>query len=195
MGSSTRGSPRAGSNAPLKDENIQVTEEEVHKSPDYSEDYPILSLRRLFALAFVWLIKAAFITLPGAVNTLKKAQTHSNGIVEEVLHSIQNIPLLVLSTLFCLIGFVGICVVSWHYTTNHGWLFYQIHYPLASGGLYGVVSTIANIYTAHGGKYSPSSIATLAAMGAITVVFGLFALNSYFQLRRRSKARVAPRTG
>jgi hypothetical protein len=55
---------------------------------------------------------------------------------------------------------------------------------VASGGLFGVLSTIADVYTAHDGKYSASNIATLAVMGSIAIVFGLLAVNSYRHIQR-----------
>ncbi|KAI0254474.1 hypothetical protein BJV78DRAFT_1280068 [Lactifluus subvellereus] len=219
MGSSTSGSLPAGLNAQLDqlDEKKDPATDDVKtvksgadsgKAVDTTTKEPKYSIvRRFFAFIFVWLINAAFIVLPGALDSLK--QNHAR-TVEILMHSIRNIPLYVpllpfivfhfsfppppppkgpllfnlISGLFCLVGIIGIGVVSWEYAHDHDWLFHEFYRPVASGGLFGVLSTIVTIYGAHEGKYSPSSIATLAAMGAITIIFGLLALNSCRHIQR-----------
>jgi membrane associated rhomboid family serine protease len=87
-----------------------------------------------------------------------------------------------LSCFFCLVGIVGISSVSWKYAHDYDWLFHELYRPMASGGLFGVLSTIVNVYTAHDGTVHPASIVTLVVMSLITVIFSWLALNSYHHL-------------
>ncbi|KAI0248528.1 hypothetical protein BJV78DRAFT_789744 [Lactifluus subvellereus] len=187
---STSGSPPTGSSPPLaqQDERNPATGAHNREVEDLAKKRTFSIVRRILAFVFVWLISAAFIVLPGALDGLK--ENHARP-VEVLLHSIQNIPLLVFSCIFCLVGIVGIGVVSWKYAHNHYWLFHEFFRPVASGGLFGVLSTIVTIYAAHEGKFSPSTIATLATMGSIAVIFGLLALNSYHKIKPSEDAAPA----
>ncbi|KAI0254473.1 hypothetical protein BJV78DRAFT_1280067 [Lactifluus subvellereus] len=189
MASSTSGSPPA--ELDQLDEKKDPATVDVKPGADSGEavdttkarerKYSIV--RRFFAFIFVWMINAAFVVLPGALDSLKQNRLTPE-IVEVALRSVQNIPLLVFSCIFCLVGIVGTGVVSWKYAHDHDWLFHEFYRPVASGGLFGVLSTIVTVYAAHEGKFSPATIATLAVMGSIAVIFGLLALNSYRHVKR-----------
>jgi hypothetical protein len=83
------------------------------------------------------------------------------------------------------LGGCGMLLFWWRWAHNYVWVLNSIFVPGMLNGLSGVVSTFASIYGAQGGVYGASSIATLAATGACTIICGfLTAIYSFYKLDR-----------
>lgn len=73
----------------------------------------------------------------------------------------------------------------WRWAHNYVWLLNSVFVPGMLNGLSGLISTFASIYGAQNGVYGASSIATLAAAGACTIICGfLTAIYSLWKLGR-----------
>jgi hypothetical protein len=73
---------------------------------------------------FTWLLLAGYVVLPGTFTTLNRVKNVvSNRSTETfILQSVQNIPLLWLAALCCIIGSSGICFIWWICRNNFVWL-------------------------------------------------------------------------
>jgi hypothetical protein len=146
------------------------------------EDVP--RTHNLLSGLFTWILLAGFVVLPGTFSTLEGIQSKS-GEFEKVLHTIRNLPLLIIAFGCCGLGACGMCMLWWRWSHNYVWLLNSIFVPGALNGLSGVISTFASIYGVQNGVYGASSIATLAVTGSCTVVCGfLTAIYSLWKLDR-----------
>lgn len=158
-------------------------------------------MHNLLSGVFTWILLAGFVVLPGTFSTLEAFQSKS-GEFQKVLQSIHHLPLCVLflstrvyssDALSRLViafgcsglGACGMLLFWWRWAHNYVWVLNSIFVPGMLNGLSGVVSTFASIYGAQNGVYGASSIATLAATGACTVICGILtAIYSLWKLDR-----------
>ncbi|RSL40610.1 hypothetical protein CEP54_016068 [Fusarium duplospermum] len=115
-----------------------------------------------------WLFLAGFVVFPGTFATISQATTLGDSQTGRVVqHAVQNTPLLVVGSLCCFTGGVGMGWVGWSQRHNYVWLSDRIFLsvsPNISGSLSNSPSllnsvvtlfmSLINVYTAQEGGWS-----------------------------------------
>ncbi|KAI0320028.1 hypothetical protein OF83DRAFT_1107106 [Amylostereum chailletii] len=129
-------------------------------------------LHNWMASFFTWILLAGFVIFPGTFSSISQIPVAAGTVESRVLHAVQNIPLFVIAFLCCGVGAAGMIWLWWRWMNNYIWLLDRIFVPGALNGLAGVLTTIASVFGAQGGKFTASSITTLSVTGACTVLCG-----------------------
>jgi hypothetical protein len=86
-------------------------------------------LHNLLAGFFSWLLLAGYMVLPGTFASIRKSQSAKDGANKAgklVLKMVDNIPLLWVGGLCCLLGAVGMSYLSYIWRGNYDWLLTRI---------------------------------------------------------------------
>lgn len=81
----------------------------------------------ILAAASTWVLLAGFIVLPGTYNnfqksdTLAEAKQDQSDVGNKILASISNIGLLVVASILCGMGILGIIGLWWKWKENYVW--------------------------------------------------------------------------
>ena len=84
-------------------------------------------LHNIYASLFTWLILAGYIVFPGTFTSLRKSNAIKNGANRDqaeqvILDTVQNVPLLWLAAICCVIGASRISWLWWRWNENFVWL-------------------------------------------------------------------------
>lgn len=149
-------------------------------------------LHNILASFFGWILLAGFVVFPGTFTSLQKLQ--NNAIVQqseaatEILNTVQSLPLLVIAALCCVVGYAGNIWLSLRWKNNYVWLLNRLYMPGTLNALAGLISTLTNIYSQHGGAWSVTArIAVAVEVTSLLVYLGLFAGYNYLLLDRVKK--------
>lgn len=151
-------------------------------------------LDNLLASFFTWILLAGFVLFPGTFTSLQSFNVdNGNGGLQQVegrvLDVVQNVSLFVIAWICCGVGAVGMIRLWWKWNANYIWLLDSIFLPGCLNGLAGVITTIANVFGAQGGRFTVNSEATLAVTGACTVICGALTVFYSAWLLRRVKLK------
>lgn len=158
-----------------------------------------------------WILLAGFIIFPGTFTSIQSLDLDdpSRSDAEKwILGRVKNVPLLVIAGLCCGIGAAGM-IWLWHrWHKNFIWLVNRIFLyvppspPFSSKlrnwsdgrpgclhGLAGEISTLVNVFTQQGGKFSSTALVTTIVTAACTIVCGVLVLfYSTWKLERVKRA-------
>ncbi|PVF92929.1 hypothetical protein CPB86DRAFT_144680 [Serendipita vermifera] len=141
----------------------------------------------LLVATFSWLLLAGFVISPGTFTPLQKIDPNSvgNGVINWILSSVKNLPLLVIAGVCCVVGTIGLISFWIRWRKNYVWICNRIFLPGMLNGLTGVLSTLINVYTAQDKRWSITARVSIIIEGACLIIFGiLFAIYSTWMLRR-----------
>lgn len=147
----------------------------------------------IFAALFAWLMLAGFVTLPGTFTSLGGSLGRQPGIAdsdvaEAVLHSVGNVPLLVVGATCCGLGAAGLVWLSVKWRRNYVWLLNKLYLPALLNALTGLISTLVGVYTAHDGEWSITAKTIAIIEGCCAgVSLLLFLLYNFVFLERVKK--------
>ncbi|KAG8749927.1 hypothetical protein FRC12_013147 [Ceratobasidium sp. 428] len=134
-------------------------------------------VHNLLASFFTWVLLAGFIIFPGTFTSIQSLDVDDpsrSGAEKWILGRVKNVPLLVIAGVCCVIGAAGMCWLWYRWHRNFIWLVNRIflydlslhHYgqnqpilmflisPGALHGLAGEISTLVNVFSQQGGKFS-----------------------------------------
>ncbi|KAG8679631.1 hypothetical protein FRC09_018836 [Ceratobasidium sp. 395] len=170
---------------------------------------PVIQPRYRF---FTWVLLAGFIIFPGTFTSIQSLDVDDpsrSGAEKWILGRVKNVPLLVIAGVCCVIGAAGMCWLWYRWHRNFIWLVNRIflydlslhHYgqnqpilmflisPGALHGLAGEISTLVNVFSQQGGKFSTTALVTATVTGACTVVCGVLVIfYSFWKLERVKRA-------
>jgi hypothetical protein len=89
----------------------------------------IPSFHNFFISCFTRLLLAGFIVSPATFTSKSNAAKNAangNQTEQVILNTVQNVPLLWVATIFCLIGAIGISWLWWRWNGNYVWLVNKI---------------------------------------------------------------------
>ncbi|CAE6531077.1 unnamed protein product [Rhizoctonia solani] len=141
---------------------------------------------------FTWILLAGFVIFPGTFTSIQQLDLDdpSRSDAERwILGRVKNVPLLVIAGLCCSIGAIGM-IWLWHrWHTNFIWLVNRIFLPGTLHGLAGEISTLVNVFSQQGGRFSTTAIVTTTVTGACAAVCGVLVLfYSSWKLERVKRA-------
>lgn len=152
------------------------------------DDIP--TIHNLAAAFFNWIYLAGFVLFPGTFTSLRTlGAEQGNAVAAELIKTVTQLPLFIVAWICVGIGAAGMLWLFWRWHKNYLWLLNKIWTPALLNSLAGLVSTIASIYGAQHGQFSPTSKATLILTGASSGVFAILTLFYMFWLVRRMKQR------
>ncbi|KAG9078672.1 hypothetical protein FRC06_008246 [Ceratobasidium sp. 370] len=129
-------------------------------------------IHNMLASFFTLILLAGFIIFPGTFTSIQGLDVDDpsrSGAEKWILGRVKNVPLLVIAGTCCVIGAAGI--------------------PGALHGLAGEFSTIVNVFSQQGGKFSATALVTAIVTGACAVVCGVLLLfYSNWKLERVKRA-------
>ncbi|KAJ5569057.1 hypothetical protein N7450_011543 [Penicillium hetheringtonii] len=125
-----------------------------------------------------WALLAGYLVIPGTFASLQSSNQvghvlNANKTGRIVLHAIQNPPLLVIACLF-LAGGIGAMLRLLHFPKlrgNYVWLTNRIFIPVTLNAGAGLLTTLVNVFTSHGGTWSIMAIVTRAVTGTTFLIF------------------------
>ncbi|KAK5987422.1 hypothetical protein PT974_11549 [Cladobotryum mycophilum] len=140
----------------------------------------IPTLHNILGSAFVWLLLAGFLFLPGTFTTLQKSVESKSGSGDDwesqaakaILKSVRNIPLLAIAAVMCGISASGMFVLSIIHRRNYVWLVNKLFLPGMTNSLAGLVSTLIGVYTQQHGTWSITAKVTAIVEGASLGICG-----------------------
>ncbi|KAF8463964.1 hypothetical protein DFH94DRAFT_825221 [Russula ochroleuca] len=152
-----------------------------------ADDSPPSDFYNFMAQVFLWILLAGFLVLPSTFPNIQTIVKDSTTLTK-VVHTVRNVPLLVIAFTLCGIGTFGLCLLWLKWWHKYAWLLSTIFIPGMFTGLSGVISTFVNIYGAQEGvHYGATTIATVAATGGCSVICGFLALIHAFLKRREAR--------
>ncbi|TGO06777.1 hypothetical protein BTUL_0564g00010 [Botrytis tulipae] len=89
----------------------------------------IPTIYNLLASAMTWILLAGYLVLPSTFTSLQKSTTMAEEAGEAgavVLRAYQNLPLLWVAAIFCVIGASGMAWLWWMWKLNYVWLINRI---------------------------------------------------------------------
>ncbi|KAH6674291.1 hypothetical protein B0J14DRAFT_480571 [Halenospora varia] len=141
-------------------------------------------LHNIMASFFTWILLAGFVIFPGTFTNLQSSKTlDSAPISHTILHTIKNVPLLVIATISTSIGALGMLLLSLRHASNYVWLINKIFLPGTLHSLAGLISTLVNVYTSQHGDWSITAKVTTGVTGSGVLVCGMgFAVYNFWML-------------
>lgn len=146
-------------------------------------------LHNILASFFGWVMLAGFIVFPSTFTSLAKLQ--DNSVVQQtpgaadVLDTVQSLPLLVVAAVCCGIGYLGNLWLSLRWRNNYVWLLNRLYLPGTLNALAGLISTLTNIFSQHGGSWSVSAkIAVVVESVTLVFYLALFILYNNWLLEK-----------
>lgn len=85
-----------------------------------SGDIP--KLHNILASFFTWLLLGGFIAFPSTFTSPRDFKVLEEGAGKVVLKAVQNVPLIWIAAICCLIGALGMCWLWWCWNKNYEWL-------------------------------------------------------------------------
>jgi hypothetical protein len=151
------------------------------------DDIP--KLHNILSAFFVWLMLAGFLVFPGTFKSLDGNDADGNDITakaaEAILHSVRNIPLLVLGAIACAVAVVGMACLALRHVRNYVWLLNRLFFPGIANGCAGLISTLIGVYSAQGGDWSITAKVTAIIEGSyLGICIGLWVLFNYHFLAK-----------
>ncbi|KAJ5302307.1 hypothetical protein N7508_007170 [Penicillium antarcticum] len=124
----------------------------------------------ILASAAHWILLAGYLVMPGTFTSLQKSDAVYNNLSENeagelILSTIQNPPLLATAIVLFVAGLAIMGWLFWEYRGNYVWLINRIFMPTLLNALAGLLTTIINLYTAHGGDWSIMALLTVITSG------------------------------
>ncbi|CAE6453859.1 unnamed protein product [Rhizoctonia solani] len=146
----------------------------------------------MLASFFTWILLAGFVIFPGTFTSIQQLELDdpSRSDAERwILGRVKNVPLLVIAGLCCAIGTLGM-IWLWHrWHKNFIWLVNRIFLPGTLHGLAGEISTLVNVFSQQGGRFSTTAIITAIVTGTCTAVCGVLVMfYSSWKLERVKRA-------
>jgi hypothetical protein len=89
----------------------------------------ISTIYNLLASVFTWLLLAGYMILPGAFTSIRNSHALSDGAGKArkvVVKAAQNIPILWVGGVCCVLGASGMCWLGWAWQRNYIWLVNRI---------------------------------------------------------------------
>ncbi|UPK92445.1 hypothetical protein LCI18_003380 [Fusarium solani-melongenae] len=121
-----------------------------------------------------WLFLAGFVVFPGTFTTISQATALGDSQAGRIVqHAVQNAPLLVVGSLCCFFGGVGIGWIGWSQKHNSIWLSDRIFLPSLLNSVVALLMSLINVYTAQEGSWSMTAIVTTGIVGAWALAMAL----------------------
>ncbi|KAM4062526.1 DUF1421 multi-domain protein [Hirsutella rhossiliensis] len=119
------------------------------------------------ASALSWLLLAGYLVFPSTFASLRKSSVlEKAGAIGHSVDSLaRDVPLTVFASLFCLSSTIGLLWLWWKLQTNYIWVQRRILLPILMNSAMGLLSTLLNVYTTHGGHWSVT--AKITAGGSV----------------------------
>ena len=83
----------------------------------------------IFASMFTWLLLAGYMVFPGAFTSIRNSRALADGTGKAgkvVLKAAQNVPLLWIAAICCVLGAVGMSWLGWLWKRNYIWIISRI---------------------------------------------------------------------
>ncbi|KUI57822.1 hypothetical protein VP1G_05117 [Cytospora mali] len=124
-------------------------------------------LHNILASFFGWLVLAGFVVFPGTFTSIQD-YTNKSGLEQasDILKHVQNIPLVIVASVCCGIGAIGLLWLCFRWRRNYVWMLNRIFLPGATNALAGFISTLVTVYSQKDGYWS----VTAAVTGVVEVV-------------------------
>lgn len=112
----------------------------------------------------------------------------SSHAATDILKEVKDVPLLYIAAFCSGIGAAGMIWLWVQWRANFVWLLNRIFLPGCLNSFAGLISTLTNVYSQHGGNWSVTAWATAAVTGGVMVITGgLFALYNFWLLEAVKK--------
>ncbi|KFX98023.1 hypothetical protein O988_04569 [Pseudogymnoascus sp. VKM F-3808] len=136
-----------------------------HKDMVY-EEYCIPFKYKLYVTGSLWLLLSGFVLFSGTFTNFKL-----NAAEEVLLSRFENVPMLVLGTLFCGTSSCALVYLSWKWKKNSIWLVERILLPGFINSATGLGNTLINVGTVHHWEVSATAKSTIIIT---TIYLGVF---------------------
>ncbi|KAL6719960.1 hypothetical protein ACLMJK_001881 [Lecanora helva] len=128
-----------------------------------------------------WILLAGFLIVPGTFTSMEKSKAvkdieGGNVVVKEAVETVRNVGLMWIAGGLGVVGGVGVGGLWWRWRGNYVWLVQRIFLVLTLNALAGLISTLINVYSQQGGRFSITAKVTVMVTGGCTVVMALLFL-------------------
>ncbi|KFY69655.1 hypothetical protein V496_00061 [Pseudogymnoascus sp. VKM F-4515 (FW-2607)] len=130
------------------------------------EEYRIPFKYKLYVTGSLWLLLFGFVLFSGTFTTFKL-----NAAEEVLVSRFENVPMLVLGTLFCGASTCALIYLSWKWKKNSIWLVERILLPGFINSATGLGNTLINVGTVHHWEVSTTAKSTIIIT---TIYLGVF---------------------
>lgn len=146
--------------------------------------YEIPRLNNILASFFGWLLLAGFVVLPGTFTSIQELSTeHDLAEANEFLHSVQNLPLVIIAAIVCGLGALGLLWLAFCWRKNYVWLLNRIFLPGATNAAAGLISTFIGVYAQKPGGWSVMAKVTVFAEAGVLLVCGALCVLSTLMMQ------------
>ncbi|KAH8658879.1 hypothetical protein BGZ61DRAFT_370965 [Ilyonectria robusta] len=130
------------------------------------KSHEISTVNNFIAAVSNWLFLAGFIVISGAFTSISHTALLNDSQTGRVVqYALRGTPLLVLGSIFCFAGGIGMAWVYWQVKHNYSWLVDRVFLWQLSPLTYLTISLV-NIYSAQNGDWSVTAIDTVCIMGS-----------------------------
>lgn len=127
---------------------------------------------------FGWLVLAGFVVFPGTFTSIEKLSTES-ATANAILDRFQNLPLLIVASVACGLGALGLLWLTFRWRQNYIWLLNRIFLPSTTNAVAGLISTLITVYTQNNGEWSLMARVTGAVeAGDLLICGSLFVIST-----------------
>lgn len=164
--------PRRPTHALHREETIQTRYMEMLLQLDL-----VPRMHNILSAFFGWLLLAGFVVFPGTFTSIEKLSTDPDLAAElptasAILDRFQNLPLLIVASVACGLGALGLLWLAFRWRRNYIWLLNRIFLPSTTNAVAGLISTLITVYTQNDGEWSLMAKVTAAVEAGDLVVCG-----------------------
>lgn len=141
-------------------------------------------IHNILSSFFGWLLLAGFVVFPGTFTSIEKLSTDP-GVTGDlpaanaILNGFQNLPLLIVASIACGLGALGLLWLAFRWRRNYVWLLNRIFLPSTTNAVAGLLSTLITVYTQNDGEWSLMAKVTAAVEAGDLVISGsLFVIST-----------------
>ncbi|CAF9926293.1 MAG: hypothetical protein ALECFALPRED_003409 [Alectoria fallacina] len=132
----------------------------------------------LFASFSTWILLAGFIVVPGTFVSVEDSKTLQKGaenskVEHAVLNTVKHASLIWVAGFCCVIGGAGMVWLWWRWRSNYIWLINKIFLVGLLNSVAGLISTLINVYSQQGGRFSITAKITVGATASCTGITAL----------------------
>ncbi|KAM0797679.1 hypothetical protein BDR22DRAFT_796782, partial [Usnea florida] len=129
----------------------------------------------LLASFSTWILLAGFIVVPGTFVSVEESKTlqegaKSNKLDHAVLSTVKHASLIWVAGVCCSVGGAGMVWLWWRWRGNYVWLINKIFLVGLLNSIAGLISTLINVYSQQGGRFSITAKITVGATASCTVI-------------------------
>lgn len=134
-------------------------------------------MHNILSSFFGWLLLAGFVVFPGTFTSIENLSsdpdlTADSAIGSAILNRVQNLPLLIVASVACGLGALGLVWLAVRWRRNYIWLLNRIFLPSTTNAVAGLISSLITVYTQNNGEWSLMAKVTAAVEAGDLIICG-----------------------